>query len=1773
MSTVDERIVNMKIDNKQLLSGVKSTTDALSSLNKSVDSIGKSGSMSSLGGAVDAVKTKFGALNVAAMTAVATITNKLVNAGISLVKSMTLDPIMAGFREYETNLNSVQTIMANTGEKVGVVNKYLSELNAYSDQTIYNFSQMASAIGKFTSAGVGLKTATSAIKGMANVAALSGANAEQLNSAMYQMSQALASGKITLMDWNSLVNASMGGKNLQNSLKATAESFGTNVDGMIAEYGSFRDSLTQGAWLTTRVFNQTMRVFAGNLDRLTGETKAYSVAQLEAMGYSKEQAKDLHRLSKASMDSATKIKTFSQMMDVVKESIGSGWSAVFMNIFGNFNEAKKLWTTAGTQITDVIHDIFAVINGTLIIWKKRGGFDDVWAGIGNIFQALRNILRPFLQAFGLLGPGTKNAGKGLASLSEGFRQATKWLVKLTAGTGALTPIFEIIGSVFGAVLAVVVGVVRYFAALVPLASGLATGFASLVSDVGALVMKFLEWADIAGKIETFFTKVIEGREGVFKPLLDTIGAIVAAFGTLLQGDVEGFKSQFRDALTLLDPLMEKIQTAGAFLQGAFAKFQGAGIFGTIAGYLSTAAGKVQEFATAVRGAFDAFTDAGGSAATATAVGFTTAAGGAADGGTRLVEVFKAVGTWIKDAAVAIGGGIKEIAGSIGTWLSGIEKIDIAMLFGTILNSAILIVAYQFIKSLRDIFGGFKDIGTNAAGAFEQLTGTLKTMQNAVKAHMILNIAIAIGILAGSLWLLSKIPMPKLVTGLAALYIMFKMLDKAMQSLAETAENDAISSGKIIAMAGAMVLLSMAMLNMAGAVAILGNMELKTLVKGLGAIAVTMFIMVKAVSAMAGVEKQILASAAAMLIMSIALQAMAAAIFLYSKMDWDTFIFGLLKMAVALKVMVMAVTSLPEKKVVGASIAMGILATSMIVLAGALKLFATMSWEEIAKGLIALGGALLIMVVAANALKGATGGVLALSLLSTTMVGLASALKILGSMDLASIGKAILALAAAMVVFIAAGFAAQFVAPGLIVLGAAIALIGAGMMMAGVGMAAFGAGLAILVGLGTAAFGVITGAIQVLLAMLPLMAIQAAAAFVTFIETIAAASPRIAAAFEQIVGSMLDSADRMFPRIMRTFNLFLDGILKSVQKNAPKFGKTWQVLLDTGLKVLEFSIPRMAKAGLNIIESLLRAIANRIPRIATLATDIVVGFINGIANHINRVVTAGTNLIIKFIDGIGKNSVRLADAAAKTLTDFLNGLADVIRNRAPEIRAAGWNVASAIIDGMVGGLGDMGDRVWNAAMDLARGLPKVVQKALGIASPSKVFYAIGGYVGQGLHNGLVASNSLVSRASEGLAYSTIDAAKTALDSHSPSRVFQDLGIDVGKGFVAGIVSQLKAVAAAGAKMATYAVDTVSKTVTAMQFKADAQAARAEAYRDAAAELRRKARNKKLSKEQKKALNTEAKRLQKRGKEAQKQASATQATINAEAKRKAEAKRFEEADAQGKADILTKRAEDAANAAARDRESAIALAKQADLIRKRDAKRAAELEKKAAKALKSAEAAANRAKSNAQQAAVWSAEAVVASAADIAKVIQDDRDAEALEERLKTMSDSEKAAYYQAEAQKAQAESDAKYAEAEALLAKAQAEAATNANQARKDVEAAAAAVAAAQAAADKAEQFMQDLESVTGGLSGGGSGGSFDPSAFKMPDVNIASSKVYGAQNMFDAYSKALAATAAAAAGDTAPSVQFVQNNTSPVALSPSEIYRQSKNLLSSVEQKLTSALT
>ena len=417
---VDTKVVEMQFNNKQFEKNVSESLTTIEKLKKaltfegikngleSISFAAKKVTLAPIENAAKSLSHQFKLTEVAAITAVANITNSAVNAAKRITKEFTVKPISDGFQEFELKMGSIQTIIAGTGESLETVNRLLNELNIYSDKTIYSFKDMTSNIGKFTNAGVKLEPAVKAIQGIANVAAVSGAKTEEASRAMYNFSQALSAGAVKLIDWKSIENANMATVEFKQTLIDTAVAMGTLVrDGdsylstttdlqgktsnAFNATKSFNDSLSH-QWMTTEVLTQALEIYSQDIRTMTDAEKAAYETKLRGLGFTDEQIIKYEELGKKAFDAAQDVKTFTMMMDTLKESVGSGWAATWELIIGDFEEGKKLWTNLTNFFSGII-DVYSNTRNEILGTALNKNFKD----IANIFSSMRKTFQQIVE--------------------------------------------------------------------------------------------------------------------------------------------------------------------------------------------------------------------------------------------------------------------------------------------------------------------------------------------------------------------------------------------------------------------------------------------------------------------------------------------------------------------------------------------------------------------------------------------------------------------------------------------------------------------------------------------------------------------------------------------------------------------------------------------------------------------------------------------------------------------------------------------------------------------------------------------------------------------------------------------------------------------------------------------------------------------------------------------------------------------------------------------------------------------------------------------------------------------------------------------------------------------------------------------------------------------------------------------------------------------------------------------------------------------------------
>jgi tape measure domain-containing protein len=1374
--TVDDEVVRMRFDNNAFERGVSTTLSTLSKLrnslnfsgaDKGLDKIEAKANQTTLQGlsnSVEGISKKFLALTTVALTALSNITNRAVNAGLSFAKSFTIQPVLDGLHEYQTNLQSIQTIQANTDQPLTKINASLDELNHYSDLTIYNFSEMARNIGTFTAAGVDLKTATSSIKGIANMAALSGSTSEQASTAMYQLSQAISSGRVGLQDWNSVVNAGMGGKKLQTALAQTAQAMGTLNKDAVTTSGSmkslkidgksFRESITSKPgdkpWLSSEVLVNTLATLDGRFSETalraeltaTGVRK-YTDEQIKAkiatartaleqkngVKYTDAQFKSLQKLSDSSFLAATQVKTLGQVFDVAKETMGSGWSATFKNIFGTFGEAKKTFTELSGTINGVINANSLARNTLLKSWHDMGGRTALIEGLKNAFGALGSVLKPIKEAFRQVFPA--KTAQDLYNMTVRFRDFMESLKIGPETADKLKRVFAGVFALFDIGKKIVMGIFHVFGQLFGTITKGSGGFLEFVARIGDFVVGI----DKALSKTDLFASIFQALGNFLKIPLHILGLVGAAIGQLFAGFHAKSASDMTNSLGGVATVVGKINNV-----------------------LLTVGDKIQGLQGKIKPAVD----------------------------------------WIVNAFKKIGGAISKGLGSasFANILSGIQ---------TGLLAGIVVLLKKFFSN-----GLHLDIGNGFFGQASELMGGLtdkmKAMQNELKAKTLMEIAIAVGILSASIVALSLVDPKKVGPALQAMGAVFIELLAAMGVLTKLTASAGFVKIPFIAasldlLAGAILLLSIAVIAMSR----LSWEELKKGLTGVGlllaaisaatyplsansagmiraglgitaiavalnllAVAVKLFSMMKwgeMLKGLAGIgiglggivlamqlmpSKMLISRSLAILAISVALNALYLAVHSFSSMSWSEMVKGMTGVGIALALVVGALRLMPPDLEIR-SLGLLALATALVIMSKAVSSMAKMSWGSMIKGLVGLAGAMGILVLGMMGMEGALPGAAALLVVATALRIFVPALQALGKMSWGQMLKGLVALAASFAVIGVAGLLLTPIIPSLIGLGVALGLVGLAMVAFGAGAALLGIGLTAIAASGGAAIGVLLGGLKSLIAMLPQMATSLATALVNFITIIGKHAPQIVGAFVSILNQLLQAVPKIMPNLVTALNSLIQGFLQVLTDNAP----------------------RIIAAGFKLLMNLLRGIKDNIGQITITVVQIITRFLNTLASHIGQIVQAGVNLLFKFLEGVARAAGQIPGEVVKIVGIFLQSLF----GHFGEIVSAGVRLLGKLLSGIGSRLGDIGQMAINVVVKFINGLGS---RLSDLATMGKQFLS---WLLSGIWDGIKAAASWVWDKAKELGRAIINGIKDGIGSLASS--LADTAKDVISGALGGI----------------------------------------------------------------------------------------------------------------------------------------------------------------------------------------------------------------------------------------------------------------------------------------------------------------------------------------------------------------------------------------------------
>lgn len=1422
MGSVDNRVVSVKFDNNDFMNKVGPTLQNLDKLKGGLDldkqarnldgltQAGKRFNLDNMAQTIEAINNKFSLLGVTAFSVVNTIVERFTLGASQLAKAFTLDPLISGFSEFETNANSIQTILANTADAgVGLdrVTGALDNLNEYADKTIYNFSQMARNIGTFTAAGVSLDDSTNAIKGIANLAAMAGSSSEQASNAMYQLSQAMSAGKVTAVDWISVNNAGFAGplkKQLFEAAKAlktlTDVPVNMTFDQWIASGGDFKKAMEDGVF-TSETLKLALGAMSGDMSR----------QQLIAKGYSEQQADWVLKTATIGTKAATEVKTFTQLISTLKEAIGTGWAESFKKIIGNFEEAKSLFTGLSDIFGGIINKQSEYRNGLLEGWKFFGGREALIQSLRDALWSLFSVTHSVTSAFREVFPAMQP--ERLANLTKSFERLVAKLIPTGETLEKIHRIFVGLFSVIHAawtVIKTVGSAIKDFATsldfLKVLPGGILEVFAKIGDGAKTLTGIIGDGSAIKNFLDKYLRQVAEFLNTLaanIQPYIQKVGEafdkIKTFFADLFTKDAaagyENFSEKVGDATGRIRQRWEQLTEAGSKLREFWDKF---------VGYLNQIKEEIGKIWDKIAGSFKQGNFDGALDAVNT---------GLLGGFLLLLRRF------VKDGIKININGISDMFDALSKSLTIFQDkvkadliksiaIAVAVLTGSLLVLS-LIDSDKLTKALVAMASFFAEIVVTLKALDELISGFGGTTKMFALSAGLIFIGLSTMAFVAAIKKLSDMDMDRMLQGIGGLGLVLTMVISFIGVLTKTLktmEKGDMDPHKLIQLGLGLIAMGLAIRVMVSSVVALAGLNMGDMLKGLLGLAAVMAILALSVK---GDADHYIAMGIGMILLSFAIKSLIGAVRTLGEMNIDVLLQGLVGFGAMMMLLALSLIAFPDDM---AKIGLGLffISRAMMKMVEVVEAFGKMDFGTMAKGIGAVATVLAILGIALHFLSGKLEGGLALFIAVGALIILYEVIKSISELGMFAVMTSLFAIvgaigaltiAALLLADTGAIFAVLALAGALALIGLSVALVGAGIYL-----------------IAESFYRLIEAA-----KLLKDIGVEGVRAFLEILPEIAQAGTK---AFVAFVGGILES----IPGLLEKLSGAIGSIVNFVIENAPKFAEVATMIVQTILTVLEQNVPRIIEVGFKLLVAFLTGIRDNIGNITTLVNDIIYQFLvsmgervqtlinagmyllsmflQGIADNIwmvyesagnlisaliegmdrvvQKIIEAGGNLIIHIIEGIGKKSrdisdagtdtlikflanlaedaVRFADAGLKIVTNLLNGLAWAIDNNRDQLRDAGANLARAIIDGLTGGIATKAGEAWEAFKNVAKGALGAFAKFLGIESPSKEMYKMGIWSLQGLTNA-VNQDTTVTDAFGNLGNNALGSLNKALSSGS------------------------------------------------------------------------------------------------------------------------------------------------------------------------------------------------------------------------------------------------------------------------------------------------------------------------------------------------------------------------------------------------------------------------
>lgn len=1015
---VDSRVVEMRFDNENFEKNTKKTISSIDRLMEKLqfkgaekgfeklDAAAENVDFATMQRSLDTLENKFSSLNIVATTALVNITNKFVDAGEKLVKSLSIDQVASGWDKYTEKTSNVQTIMNATGKSIDQVNGYLNKLMWYSDETSYSFSEMTSALSQMTAAGGNIDKMIPMIMGIANATADAGKTGFAFQSTIRNLTQSYSAGHLQLQDWKSLNLMGTATKALKQELIDTAVELGTLKKGEVT-IASFESSL-QKKWANTEVMEKTFAKYASMMEA------AYELTQKNPGMTSSEALEKLSgqygELAERAALAAQQATSFGQAIDSTKDAVSSSWMKVFETFFGNKEEATDTWTELANRLYDIFVPPIEALNERLkdglnsgwnkLLENELGDQADAYAyAMQQVALASGAITEKQISDAGSFGEAIKQGGISADLLKKGLDEAQASAEKMLTLSDAELK-----------------------------ARGLereeiekqASAFEELNQKVqnGTL--------DLEGYSKQI--RELSGREHLVQSLwnlMDAVSAIVKPIHEAFQDifppktgeEIKSF-AQWLDSITkkliISDDTAKKIKTTA---EGVFSVLRvGKDILeGIISG--------VARVLNLTKPLADILLDAA------------SAAGEFASEITKGLHPLDTIGTWVTnfvDAAAPVFYSFGSVADKIFAQLAqgakeafnefDPEKLNQFILGG--MGASMLVSLKGFFESIKSIGSSAKDAVGGIKDCIESLGEAVDARKSAKKADTLMTIAKAVALMAGSLAVLSMVKADRLGAAIGALTVTFGELLGVMAVMTQLTKN--VQSLKLSVLAGGMVAVTAAVLVLSGALKVISTIDSDKLLGSVAALGGVMLELAAVAAVLSKDGGRFTKGTAGMMAFAVSIRILASSVKALSGLNLTSLGKGIGAVgALCAELMISAKMMDGVKFGIGKGTGLVLMAASMEILQDAVAKFAEMDLESIGRGLLAMAGGLAACVAALNFSKGTIGSAISLTMMAAAVNLLVPAFQGLGNLSWEAIGKGLLTIVGAFVVL---GGAAVILSP-------------------------------------------------------------------------------------------------------------------------------------------------------------------------------------------------------------------------------------------------------------------------------------------------------------------------------------------------------------------------------------------------------------------------------------------------------------------------------------------------------------------------------------------------------------------------------------------------------------------------------------------------------------------------------------------------------------------------------------------------------------------------